>query len=287
MKHILVALDLSHHADRAFERAFMLANEHKAELTIVHVINDNLVGYEDEDGSLAKTLMEKATRMLERYTAPLAADIKSRIKSHIVIGKAWEEIIVAADKGGADLIVIGLHHIRPMKDIFLGTTAERLIRNSTKPVLVVHDKPGGAYRSVVATTDFSPCSAHALSAGLELTPDAAFTLLHVFETPFPAHIKFSRKELEDYTRPKIEESQREANEAMEAFLKGHDARKASITPMLERNEIVTGIGKIIEQQKADLLVMGTHGRTGIAGAMLGSIALVFLNDPPCDVLVTH
>jgi len=287
MKHIIVALDFSHHADRAYERAFMLAKEHKAELTILHVINDNLVGYEDGDGTLVKTFMEKAGRMVERYTAPLAPEIKSRIKTQIVIGKAWEEIIAAADKSGADLIVIGLHHINPMKDIFLGTTAERLIRNSTKPVLVVRDKPGGAYKNAVAVTDFSPCSAHALSAGLELAPDAAFTLLHVFETPFPIHIKFSPRELEDYKRPKIEQSEREAKEAMDAFVKGHEGCKASVTPMLERNEIVTGIGKIIEQQKADLLVMGTHGRTGVIGAMVGSIALIFLNDPPCDVLVTH
>lgn len=287
MKHILAALDLTPNADRAFERALMLATAHDAQLMLLHVINDHLLGYEDEDGTFTKTLMEKATRMMERYTIALPAEMKARVTSSIVIGKAWKEIITAADKSKADLIVIGLHHIKPVQDIFLGTTAERLIRNSTKPVLVVRDKPGEDYRNVVASTDLSPCSAHALSAGLELAPDAAFTLLHVFETPFPAHIKFSRKELEDYTKPKIEQSQRESKEAMDAFLKGHDVCKASITPVLERNEIVTGIGKIIEQQKADLLVMGTHGRTGIAGAMLGSIAVIFLNDPPCDVLVTH
>lgn len=287
MEHILVALDLSPQADRAFERAVMLATEHRTTLTVLHVINDNLLGYEDEDGTLAKTLLEKATRMVQRYTASLPPGTKSVVKSRIAIGKAWKEILSAADKIGADLIVIGLHHTDPMKDIFLGTTAERLIRSSSKPVLVVRDKPGDTYRNVVTTTDFSPCSAHALSMGLEIAPNAAFTLLHVFDTPFPAYIKFGRKQLEEFKDPLLERTYREVKEAMDAFLKGHDACKASISPRLERNEVGAGIGKVIDEQKADLLVMGTHGRTGITGALIGSVALAFLNDPPCDVLVTR
>jgi nucleotide-binding universal stress UspA family protein len=284
LKRILAALDLTAHADRAFQRAWMLANAHEAELTLVHVINESLLDY-DDDGTLRKTLKAKATRLLERYPIYLPPEKKAAIRIHIALGKAWEEILAAADGFGSDLIVIGLHHLKPIRDLFLGSTAERLIRRSTKPVLMVRDKPAGAYRRVIAATDFSTSSAHALSAGLAIAPHAELTLLHVFETPFPAFIRFSPEELEDHMRPLIERAQAEAEEAMEAFRSGHDAFNASVTPMLERNEIVAGIGRVIAQKEADLLVMGTHGRTGLAKAMVGKLALVFLNDPPCDVLV--
>jgi nucleotide-binding universal stress UspA family protein len=286
MKRLLAALDLTAHADRAFQRATLLAREHAAELTLVHVIDETLLSY-DDDGALSKTVKAKAARLLERYTTDLAPDEKAAISSLITIGKAWEEILSAADRFESDLIVIGLHHVTPVRGLFVGTTAERLIRRSTRPVLMVRDKAAGEYRQVIAATDFSTSSAHALSVGLEIAPEAEFTLLHVYETPFPAFIRFSPEDLEHHTRPLIERAREEAEEAMEAFRRGHGALEASLTPLLERGEIVPGIARIVEQKGADLLVMGTHGGTGLVRAMMGSVALTFLNDPPCDVLVTR
>jgi len=287
MKHILAALDLTAHADRAFERASMLAAAHGAKLTLVHIVDSNVLRYEDEGGALAEAMKAKAEVRLAGYTDRLDPESQSTVDSHVVIGKAWEEIIAVADRVESDLIVIGLHHVKPIKDAFRGTTAERVIRSCSRPILMVRDKPGGPYRKVVAATDFSLCSAHALEAGLRIAPDAAFTLLHVFETPFPALIRFSEAEVDQYKRPLIERARQEAAEAMDAFRRGHDAFEASITPMLERDEAVHGISKAVQDQKADLLVMGTRGRTGLVRAMVGSVALTFLQNPPCDVLVAH
>jgi nucleotide-binding universal stress UspA family protein len=84
----------------------------------------------------------------------------------------------------------------------------------------------------------------------------------------------------------IERSRQEAEEAMAAFLKGHGATAPSITPRLERDEIVPGVSRLVLEQDADLLALGTHGRTGIVGALTGSVALTFLSNPPCDLLVS-
>jgi nucleotide-binding universal stress UspA family protein len=224
---------------------------------------------------------------MERYTSTLAPEVRARVRVQLAIGKPWEEICRIADESKADLIVVGLHHTRPIRDVFLGTTAGQLIRNGDQPVLMVRETPDGPYRRAVAATDFSPASAKALRSGLRLAPEAEFTLLHTFETPFPELIRFSSADLDAYMQPMIERARVEAEEAMDAFLTGHNARKASITPRVERDETVPGIYKVIQQQQADLLVLGTHGRAGIKAAMVGNTAQVFLNDPPCDVLVTH
>lgn len=286
MKHILVAMDLSPHSDRAFERALQLAQSHDAELTVMHVIEEQVLEYGD-DSSMEKRLKSHVEEKLRRHWAKIRKAKADRIRLIVKIGNPWEDILAEVKTKKADLIVLGLHHKDALQDMFVGTTAERTIRHSHIPVLVVKDKPAGAYRKAVAATDFSPCSAHALHMGLELAPDAAFTLLHVFDTPFRNRIKFSHKELENYKRPFIEKSQREAKEAMDAFVKGHRTSKASITPMLERNETATGIHAVVDRQNADLLVMGTHGSSGLIGSLIGGYALDFLNAPPCDVLVSR
>jgi nucleotide-binding universal stress UspA family protein len=251
------------------------------------VVTDELLRYDTREGPLAAAVTEGATRALQRYTAALPTKVKERIRTEVVIGKAWREVLALADQQDVDLIVIGLHHLQPLRDVVLGTTAERIVRKSTRPVLVVKGKAMAPYRRVVAATDFSACSAHALKVGLEVAPDAAFTLLNVYETPLPSFIRFTPDQLADYTRPLMERACQEAEETMAEFLKAHASKGASIVPMLERDDVVPGIARVAWEREADLLVVGTHGRGGIATVLIGSVALSLLNDPPCDLLVSR
>lgn len=286
MKHILVAMDLSGRSDRAFERALILAQAHGAELTVSHIIDEQVMDY-DRDSGLEDSIRECAKAKLERHWANLPESSVKRINLAVKVGAPWESILAEADAKRADLIVLGLHGKDALRDMFVGTTAERVIRHSVIPVLVVKEKPTGEYRFVVAATDFSPCSAHALGIGLELAPEADFRLVHVFETPFPNRIRFRDDELESYKRPFEDRLRLEAKQAMDAFMSGHSFSKASIKPILERDETIPGVLKIVREQDADLLVMGTHGGTGIVGNFIGSYALYMLNAPPCDMLITH
>ena len=286
MEHILVAMDISEVSDRAFERALQLAQAHAVKLTVMHVIDDQKLTHDDNDPGMEDRLIEQARMELRRHWANLSEPEAERISLTVKIGSVSEAILSEVESRKVDLIVLGLHHATS-KDVFIGTKAGRIVRNSVVPVLVVKDKPAGPYRTVVAATDFSPSSEHALSVGLDLAPDAAFCLLHVFETPFPGRIKLNAVQLAEYERPLIEKSQHESSEATDAFVKIHGTFKASITPKLERGETAAGIGKIVGEQNADLLVMGTHSRTGIVGSMIGSYAIGFLNAPPCDVMVSR
>lgn len=284
MKHIMVAMDLSPVSDRAFERALQLAKAHDAELTVMHVIDEQILNYDDDSG-MEDRLIASAEAKLKRHWARLH---KAQPPIHLAVkvGSPWEDILDAAKKNKAELIVLGLHRVNPLKDVFIGTTAERIIRHSHIPVLVVKDKPAGAYRTVLATTDFSPCSSHALETALDLVPKAEFLLLHAFETPFPGFIRFSQKELADYKQERSKKATKQIEHDMKVFLRCHLASaEPAITSLIERGGVVGVIASTVEKRQPDLLVMGTHG--GVAGALLGSTALTFLNDPPCDVLVGH
>ncbi|MEK1886645.1 MAG: universal stress protein [Phyllobacterium sp.] len=284
MEHILVAMDVSELSDRAFERALQLAQAHDAKLTVMHVIDDKNVN--DDDSGMKARLIEEGKMELRRHWANLSPPAAERISVIVKIGSVWKDVLAEVATGQVDLIVLGMHHATT-KDRFIGTKAGNIVRNSLVPVLVVKDKPAGPYRTVVAASDFSPSSEHALSGGLELAPQAAFCLLHVYQTPFSSRIKVNAEELAEYERHLIEKSQRESNAATDAFVKKNGNFTGSITPRLERGEIVPGIDKIVGEQHADLLVMGTHSRGGIVGGMIGSYAIGFLNAPPCDVRVTR
>ena len=284
MEHILVAMDVSEVSDRAFERALQLARAHDVKLTVMHVIDDR--NSNDDDPGMKDRLIEHARMELRRHWADLPAADAERISVIVKIGSVWKDILGEVATRQVDLIVLGMHHAMT-KDRFIGTKAGNIVRNSLVPVLVVKDKPAGPYRTVVSASDFSSSSEHALSAGLELAPQAAFCLLHIFQTPFSSRIKVSAEQLAEYERPLIEKSQRESSAATDAFVKKHGIFTASITPRLERGETAPGINKIVGEQHADLLVMGTQSRSGIVGGMIGSYAIGFLNAPPCDVMVTR
>ncbi|MEK1890253.1 MAG: universal stress protein [Phyllobacterium sp.] len=285
MEHILVAMDVSEVSDRAFERALQLAQAHDVKLTVMHVIDEKKLD-RDLDPGMEDQLIEQARIELCRHWANLSELEAERISLTVKTGSVWKDILAEVETRKVGLIVLGLHH-PTTKDRFIGTKASHIVCNSIVPVLVVKDKPAGPYRSVVAATDFSSSSEHALSVGLELAPDAAFCLLHVFQTPFSSRIKLNAEQLAEYERPLIEKSQQESSAATDAYVKRHGKLKASITPKVERGETATGIGKIVDEQNADLLVMGTHSRSGIVGSMIGSYAIGFLNAPPCDVLVSR
>lgn len=288
MKNILVAMDLNPACDRAFERAVRLARRHNAELTVIHVIDEQVLGYEIDDSDLAPQLIARAEAKLRRHWADRSGAGAPPPRLIVRIGSPWEDILGAAADVGADLIVLGIHRINPLKDIFIGTTSERIIRHSTLPVLVVRDKPASEYTTAIVATDFSAASGRALGAALDVAADADIRVLHVFETPFPAFIRLSRHELAQHKDALGEKVLQDIHRDLETFLKSRGEETAPrVTPMIEQGSTISQISAVLDDEQADLLVLGTHGRGGMAGALLGSVALTFLNDCPCDVLISR
>ena len=132
MQRILMATDLTARSDRALARAVGLAREHGSALTIVHVVDDDLPAL------LAEAQAQAATDSVRAQLASLAPGDDTPVSTEVVSGRAYVGILDLAAQYDADLIVLGMHRADSFKDMFRGTTAERVIRAGSAPVLLVN-----------------------------------------------------------------------------------------------------------------------------------------------------
>jgi nucleotide-binding universal stress UspA family protein len=141
-RNILVAVDGSSAANRGLREAIRLAQEERAKLIIVHVLNE-YYAYANLDGAapvdIVPMLREGGKKILAKAAA--AAE-KQGVKAKTVMretlgGPAADAIVREAKKQGADLLVLGTHGRRGVRRIVLGSDAEHVVRTSPVPVLLV------------------------------------------------------------------------------------------------------------------------------------------------------
>lgn len=138
---ILIAIDFSENSEYAFEYALTLATQFQAELTILHVINEpvDLRGFYVPHISfeqLEKEIEEGAEKMMEKFCQTRMGDF-SNYKTAIVTGIPYEEVIKKAEDTGSSLIVLGTHGRTGLDHLIFGSTAERVVRGASCPVLTI------------------------------------------------------------------------------------------------------------------------------------------------------
>ncbi|NTW98690.1 MAG: universal stress protein [Geobacteraceae bacterium] len=138
---ILIAIDFSENSECAFDYALTLATQFNAELTIVHVINEpvDLRGFYVPHISfeqLEKEIEESAVKMMDAFCSSKLGTF-SNYKTSILTGIPCDEIISAAARIDASLVVLGTHGRTGLDRILFGSTAERVVRSASCPVLTV------------------------------------------------------------------------------------------------------------------------------------------------------
>lgn len=159
VKRILVATDLSARSHRALRRAGWLAEEAGSELVLLHVVDDR------QAQRLIDIDVAESRKIVDTWITSRAVPQAVRCRSVISAGKPHMGIIEAAKGIDADLIVMGSHRKR-FRDLFLGTTVERVIREASVPVLMVNtDEP---YETIMIAADLSAASAEAVTSAARL-----------------------------------------------------------------------------------------------------------------------
>ncbi|NTV48986.1 MAG: universal stress protein [Geobacteraceae bacterium] len=138
---ILIAIDFSENSECAFDYALTLATQFGAELTIVHVINEpvDLRGFYVPHISfeqLEKEIEESAVKMMDAFCSSKLGTF-TNYKTSILTGIPCEEITAAAARIDASLIVLGTHGRTGLDRILFGSTAERVVRSASCPVMTV------------------------------------------------------------------------------------------------------------------------------------------------------
>lgn len=279
MQEIVIATDFSSRSDRALRRAALLADEFGAKLTLLHVVDD------DQAQSLVEVETTEAHRLLQDQIQTLPHLRGLRCRAEVAAGVAFDGIIKAADRAQANLIVMGSHRKQLLRDIFVGTTVERVIRTGVHPVLVVNQDLKRPYRNAIAAVDMSDSAAHAVSVAksLGLLDEPKLTLLHAFIAPAKLQLLAAdapRDQIEEY----VAGQQRVASEELVAFLDSHQLHGSEWDHRIEEGDAFEVIAQAVEELQPDLLVMGSHGRSGIPKLLLGSVAETVLRRLDVDIL---
>lgn len=275
---VVVATDFSPTADHALARALQLPLAPGAKVELLHVVPAEL--------SDQTRQREEVRAALDRLAATTrAAGRELRVEPRIERGQTHVEIIRASRRASADLVVIGRHGRRTIKDRLLGTTAARVVRKGDVPVLVVGREPAGPYRSPLIATDLQDAANWVFEVCLRvLGPEVrAIDVVHAYHVPFEGLVSPASPELSSYRTS----FQTDAAARLDAMLSGFAATGVTWRPILRLGDPRMVVLDAALVCASDLLALGTHGRTGLAHALLGSVAETLVDASPCDVLISR
>ncbi len=278
MKKILCATDLSLRADLAVDRAAGLAAQFGAELRLLHIVD------EDQPREIVEVETQRARAALEARVAAIRPPIPN-IQCEIAAGSAFDSIVKKAHTWNADLLVLGAHRRRILRDVVVGTTIERVMRTGQHPVLMVNAATLVRYESVLLALDASDASARAVRAAqsLSLLDNVHVSVVHAFEPLYKGMLGWAGVR-EDTITEYSANWEREAGEEIRRFLSQLGLDGAAAHVVLEEGAPFSAIKGAVERLRPHLLVIGTHGRTGLARALLGSVAERVLSEIECDIL---
>ncbi|MBM7060609.1 universal stress protein [Pseudomonas sp. UL073] len=279
MNRLLVATDLSARSDLAVQRAALLAKQFDCEWTLLHVIDD------DAPQPLIERQLHDARALLEDRVEGLALIAGRRPRVMVECGAVEQTIDEVAAGTGCALLVLGMQRRSLLRDIFRGTTAERIIRRSRLPVLRVASAGEDQYRRVLFACDLSASSVHALQTArtLGLVGDGELHATYVFEAFAKGQMLMSPTEAAVVAHAS-REAREQAGEEFQRFLREQQLSVPPERTHLEEGFAVVELKRSIVAVDPDLVVIGTHGRTGFRKMMLGSVAESLLGEVGRDML---
>jgi|SRR5262245_687963 len=274
LKQILVATDLTERSEQALARTLQLKPE---ALTVLHAVAPGL------PNELGAEQQRSAEAFLARHLPQHTYEGASASNYVIVTGSPFSTIISEAISRAAELIVVGKPGTHPFSELFTGSTAERVIRFSDRPVLMVKQAPSGPYRRVLVAFDGSEGAIRALQMGVTIAPDAEFRVVHAWWAP---HVPLSDLEA---ARHAIDQENVRLKKLM------IDAAQQAVTSSGKVANVVIDLVEnnpyiVIANQYswADLLVMGTHSKGRLAtNISIGKLARHLLIEASCDVLTSR
>jgi len=279
MDRILVATDFSTRSDRALRRATLIARRVGASLSLLHVVDadrpERLVGSERRE---AMAVLEETARTL-RSDDDVAAD------PLMVVDDVHAGILDAAEQVGADLVILGPHRSR-LRDVFVGTTVERVVRRSRFPLLVAVQAPSAPYERTLLALDFDEASKSAGRAALAMGifEHTEVVVMHAFDTPAEGMLRRSLETpaaVGDYV----------AGERSVAVQKLHGlVRELGLPASGQRVAAINGTParSILEgarSEDAQLIVLGTNQRKGFERLLIGSVTEDVIRDAHRDILI--
>jgi nucleotide-binding universal stress UspA family protein len=296
LKKILVTTDFSDLSQQAYAPAASIARRFGAELHLVHVLESlpPLLFMSPEGVQTYSPEVDyhrKFSDLLAR-TAEDPAFQGIAVKPHLLDGGHVHDRLVHYQKHQAiDLTVIGTHGRTGLGHLFLGSFAERVVRRSASPVLVYRPPPGGetdrefAPRKILVPYDLSENAGTVLDLVRFLAeayaPKVRFQ--HVLE-PLPDLTVYALEGIavRDF-QERFDAAPSHAREDLKALARKELPTAVPLEVTADFGNPVVEIPREARESGADLIVMATHGRTGLERLLIGSVAEKVVQKAPCSV----
>lgn len=275
-KRFIVPLDFDESSGSAIASALALAKRFEAEVIAFHAYEIPSVPYFGaslaRSPSVAPAIAASAQDGLDAAVARIAATWPN-VSGILRCGTTWREIAHVAAERCADLVVMGTHGRHGLAHALLGSVAARVVRSSPVPVLTIQDHAPPInlpLRRILVATDFSETASAALDYAIDIAEafDASIALLYAYELPlasFPDGVYVVSGDV----------AARIGNVARDALAHAVEARgirSKRIERVLREDTPWRAIVTAADDLDASLVVLGTHGRTGVARALMGSVA---------------
>jgi nucleotide-binding universal stress UspA family protein len=315
--HILVPIDLHDQAEPVVSWATLMARSFHSRLTLLHV-NEGLESIKHHPLAHSQTFPETAeaiTAWRNTYEQSVQSAFTRLIEQHCrdqsvtavqVEGRAQIAILNYLEKNPTDLVVMGTHGRPWYQRIVIGSTAEAVLRAAPCPVLIVPNTTNKQVlprcKTLLVPTDFSVGGMVSEEWALLLASqeEKEVILLHAVENPLldvydPDTADIDLKKIMEESRlhpprsaqPFWDHAHRVAHAKLTAIRQQFLGIQAQVELIVREGPAAEDILKTAEKKNVDLIVIATHGRSGVRRLLLGSVAEKVIRSAPCPVLAVR
>lgn len=276
-KNLLVPVDFSVTSKLALRFAAELAKQSHASLTLLHVVPTLLGGRFLPNTLLRKTAEKDLNQLAKKYLRHLPHQIL------IEEGSAFQQICKIAEAKKADMVIMSTHGYTGYKHTLLGSTAERVVRYSPCPTFVLGPSvrsPKAQFKNILLPVDFSKNSKLLLNYAVKFAKSnrARLSLCHTVELPlYPPQ---AGPDMDTLKRSMVKQAQAKLKALAQKLPPGMGSSQS-----VRVGDAFDEIAQEARARKSDLIIISTHGYTGIQYMILGSTTEKVLRSAPCPVLV--
>ncbi len=279
-RKMLVAFDGSDSAKNALKEACHFAATEKADVVLLVVVPP----YEGDLDLIAisdvKDKLESLGGRLLEEGEQVARAQKVEIMKIIEYGEPYEKIVSVAEEEGCDLIVMGRKGLSSVERELVGSVTARVIGHTQKDVLVIPEGAKLSWNSILIATDNSPNSQCAVQIAFDLAQEQSSAVAAVT-------VVYGGTDFFAVSHQLIAEMKEEAKRQLEKLQAEATSKGLDLLLMVKEGEPHEGIINAAKEFNAGVIVMGSHGRTGLKRLLMGSITEKVIGFSLCPVLVCH
>jgi nucleotide-binding universal stress UspA family protein len=275
-KKLLVAVDGSDVSMHAFKESLRITKEDIMVMAVAPPYSGDLRVMGTSDiGELLRQPCEEALGKAMK----MAEAERVKIRPVCVMGEPYEAIVETAEDEGRDLIIMGVRGASLVQRLLVGSTTARVIGYSSQDVLVVPEKSSIGWERILVATDGSEYSRKAVDKALDLVQYSRGTLTVVSVLEISPHIYAVAPEIAE---EKIKQPQKYVEVVKELAASRGIQAEGFVREAECANEVINDVAR---EQNIDLIVVGSHGRTGLKRLLMGSVTESVIARSPCPVLV--